>query len=94
MKHISKEEFFNQLNSCEYGRQYLELVNNLENHLEKKDKGEVHHIHPKKMGGDLKSPENLVKLTTFNHCLAHVLLAKTAMHLHSNWIGEALMPII
>ena len=94
MKHISKEEFFKQLNSCEYGRQYLELVNNPENHLGKMDKGEVHHIHPKKMGGDLKAPENLVKLTTFNHCLAHVLLAKTAMQLHSNWIGEALMPIV
>lgn len=93
MKHISKKEFFNQLNSCEYGRQYLELVTNPENHLGKKDKGEVHHIHPRKLGGDLKAPENLVKLSVFNHCLAHVLLAKAFIELNITGKHEALLMI-
>lgn len=73
-----KEEFFEKLKLSQEGRQYLDIIAVAQsrklplNH----EKGfERHHIHPRGLGGSLDL-ENIVKLTVFEHVLAHVCLAK------------------
>ena len=79
MKYITSEEFYSALESNEYGRQYLELIEKVqsENRSPKKsgDGYERHHIHPRALSGS-NEQSNLVKLTVFEHCLCHVLLLK------------------
>ena len=89
-KYITNEEFFNQLNSCEYGRQYIELVTNPKNHLGKKEKGDNHHVYMKAICGE---NSNLVRLSYYNHCLAHLLLAKAGCELDALWSFKALLVI-
>jgi len=89
-KFISNEEFFIQLNSCEYGRQYIELVTNPKNHIGKKEKGDDHHMYMKSICGD---NNHLVRLSYYNHCLAHLLLAKAGCELDAWWSGKALLVI-
>ena len=90
MKHISKEEFFNQLNSCEYGRQYLELVTNPTNKLSEDAEGEDHHLYMKKICGENKE---LYRLSYYNHIKAHILLAKAGLEGHFSWTGKALRAV-
>lgn len=76
---MTSEEFYSALRSNEYGQQYLSLIEKvqLENRGTRKEKGyELHHMHPRKLGGDLKDLENLIKLTTFEHCKCHAFLAQ------------------
>ncbi len=78
MQNLNIENFYEKLNNCEEGRQYICLVENAqkENRGIKKEKGfEIHHIHPRKLGGD-DSEANKVKLTNYEHSLAHLLIAK------------------
>ena len=89
-KYITNEEFFNQLNSCEYGRQYIELVTNHKNHLGKKEEGEDHHMYMKAICG---KNSHLVRLSYYNHCLAHLLLAKAGFKLDAWWSHKALCVI-
>jgi hypothetical protein len=37
---------------------------------------EFHHIHPRKLGGAVRDKNNIVRLSLFEHCQAHILLAK------------------
>lgn len=79
MKIISKEEFYETLKTNNYGIQYLDLIQKvlLENRgLQRQVGYEKHHIHPISLGGEVKSESNQVKLTIYEHCQAHALLAK------------------
>lgn len=71
-----EETFHKQLNESDFGTQYLQLIGSAKNRGLKPEKGyEIHHIHPRALeGSDDKS--NLVKLTVFEHCIAHYYLAK------------------
>lgn len=71
-------EFIEKLKGTSAGQKYIALIQ------EEKSKGrslnwergfERHHIQPKALGGE-DSEDNLVKLSVFNHILAHVYLAK------------------
>lgn len=78
MRKIPKEEFLKKLQSNREGLSYLELVEELKATEGgcKKEGFEVHHIHPRSLGGDVKAEENLLKVSVFNHCLLHYFLAK------------------
>lgn len=79
MKQLSTNEFKDSLLSSIYGKEYFSIIENAiqENRGLKKEKGyELHHIQPKALGGNIKSKENLIKLTTFEHCVVHLLLCK------------------
>lgn len=73
---MTKIEFEQKLQeSCE-GRKYLDLIaSNIRRNLVREKGYELHHIHPRGLGGE-NNQENLVKLTIFEHCLAHTYLAK------------------
>lgn len=86
MKYISKEEFFNQLNSCEYGRQYIELVTNPKNHIGKKEEGEDHHMYMKAICGE---NSHLIRLSYFNHIKAHIILAEAGIQGNFWWQHKA-----
>lgn len=78
MKSISKEEFYTTLRSTKYGQQYLELIQTVQEEnrgLSRQIGYEKHHIHPRALGGEIKAVENQIKLTTYEHCQAHALLA-------------------
>lgn len=76
MKNISVREFYDSLNQSSDGRAYLELINKNKGQSLKAKKGhEIHHIHPKSLGGTDEG-NNLVRLTMYDHCLAHLWLAK------------------
>lgn len=69
--------FYTKLQTTDEGREYLNLVNRVKSERKVKVRGdgnEYHHVHPKGLGG-LQSGETIL-LTPFEHCLAHVLLAK------------------
>lgn len=69
-------EFYTLLKSSERGKEYLDLIERSKNRNLQKEKGyEIHHIQPRGLGGT-NAEDNLVKLSVFEHCLAHVLLAK------------------
>lgn len=80
MKKMSFEKFYNKLQESKEGREYCEMVQKIqsENRLPRKwkDGFEVHHIHPRALGGDLKASNNLIKVSCFEHCRLHVLLAR------------------
>ena len=87
MKSISLEEFNSTLQATVYGQQYLELIQSVreQNRGKRRKKGfDLHHVHPKALGG--KEGE-LILLTPYEHCLAHILIVK-AMPCY-----ETLMPI-
>jgi len=76
---MGTEEFYSTLESNEYGRKYLDLIRKVQSEcrgLGIEEGYERHHIHPKSMGGVKSLEKNGVKLTTFEHCQAHVFLAK------------------
>lgn len=86
MKTVSKEALYAALQQSIPGRQYLSLVSS-NTPVKEGQRFEIHHKHPRALGGD-NSESNLVRLTTFQHCLAHLLLAKSYPCL------ETLNPII
>ena len=73
---MTQLEFFDLLDNSESGKEYLRLVNQAASRENLDCKIEKHHIHPKGLGGSVIAPSNLVNLTVYEHCLAHVLLAK------------------
>lgn len=79
MKSLGVQEFTKELQKSEYGKSYLNLVERVRSEERgiKKEKGfEIHHIQPRGLGGVVKSSENLIKFTVFEHCVAHTLLAR------------------
>lgn len=58
---------------------YLELIHRVQSlgrGLTREKDFEIHHIHTRGLAGDVREETNLVKLTLFEHCLAHLLLFK------------------
>lgn len=91
MRALSFCEFEEQLLQSEEGTQYLQTVDTYrkeERGLLKESGFEIHHIHPRGLGGDSKSGSNLIKVTIFEHCVLHVLLARAIPCL------ETLSPVI
>lgn len=73
---MTQSEFFELLDSSEPGREYLRIVNATRNRKIQGKPVEHHHVHPKGLGGNRVSLNNIVNLTTYEHCLVHVLLAR------------------
>lgn len=77
MKRLSNQELVKCLNQTDKGREYLTKITEYKNRnlSLKKEKGfEIHHIHPRKLGG-LSDKSNLLKVSVFEHCCLHALLA-------------------
>lgn len=71
-----RQDFYDQLNVSEVGREYLTLVSECKDRALIPEKGyEIHHIQPTSLGG-LNTEDNKVKFTIFEHCKAHALLAQ------------------
>ena len=67
--------FVEQLRATKEGRMYLDIVSSCKDRNLRKERGfEFHHIQPKALGGS-NDKENLVKVSTFDHCRLHALLA-------------------
>lgn len=89
MRPLTEQTFLELLNNVA-GQKYLELIQKVrsENRGIKKEPGfEIHHVHPRGLGGDKDAKENLIKLTTLEHCLCHGYLAQSIP------CGETLAPI-
>lgn len=86
MKIISKEDLSAILQQSVFGQQYLALISSAPT-LREGQRFEIHHKHPRALGGNNET-DNLIKLSTYDHCVAHVLLAKAYPCL------ETLNPII
>lgn len=70
------QDFYDQLEVSVPGQEYLSLVSLRRSQALVPEKGfEIHHIQPTSLGG-LNVSENKVKLSVFEHCKAHALLAK------------------
>lgn len=75
---ISEEDFYSILGQTQEGREYLDYVCDPAKRSRSivREKGyELHHICPRAFLGS-NSQNNLVKLTVYEHCEAHLLLAK------------------
>ena len=73
---MRESEFLSILSNTEEGKKYIELISICrERQLGKQPGYEIHHIHPKGLGGK-DIPDNTAKLSIYEHCLAHLLLAK------------------
>lgn len=70
---MNVEIFYRQLDSSSWGKKYLTLIR--EKVPEEATLTEVHHIQPRALGGS-NSKTNLVRLTVYQHILAHIYLAK------------------
>lgn len=68
-------EFEEKVQNSEYVK-LVRKVQSLGRGLIREKGFEIHHIHPRGLGGDVRAESNLVKLTLFEHCLAHLLLFK------------------
>lgn len=78
MNILTREKFLTKLRETIEGQRYLEFVLNSERRSRSvtRERGyELHHIQPRALGGT-NELENLIKLTTYEHCEAHLLLAK------------------
>ena len=64
------EQFYATLQETVHGQEYLTLIKQAR---ARKDlvPGEDHHIHPRSLGGALRAPSNIVRLTYYEHILAH-----------------------
>ena len=80
MLKLTEEEFYKQLQESKEGLEYLEIINSGKkgvHYLKDREPGfELHHIHPKSLGGSQSLKQNGVKLSVYDHCRAHALLAK------------------
>lgn len=71
-----EQDFYDQLNVSEAGRDYIALVESCKSRALIPEPGyEIHHRFPTSLGG-LNVNANKVKFTVFEHCKAHALLAK------------------
>lgn len=77
MKKLSRETFFGQLLETEYGKQYLDIVSECKRTrvLVPGLGYEMHHIQPKALGGSNRDT-NIVKLSIYEHCKCHALIAR------------------
>ena len=76
MRNIAVESFYEKLNETDNGKSYLSLIQNARSKNKNiVERFEIHHIFPISLGGS-DSPENKIKLTVYEHCLAHLYLAK------------------
>ena len=74
---MTSREFYEILDGSEFGREYLKLIDKaVSRKYAPFGRVEKHHIHPKALGGSRKSETNIVTLSVFEHCLAHVFLAR------------------
>lgn len=74
---MNSQVFCESLRKTDEGKKYLSLIEQAQSckrGLEKERGYEVHHIHTKALGGSNEA-DNLVKLTIFEHILAHYYLA-------------------
>lgn len=70
------EDFYSQLEASPPGQEYLEEIQKAKSRALVPEQGyEIHHIHPTSLGG-ANTNNNKVKLTIFEHCKVHALLAK------------------
>lgn len=77
---MNRDEFFEILQKTGEGQAYLSLIEqNRGRSLVKESGYEIHHILPVAMGGN-SSADNLVKLTTYEHLLAHYYLVQSNCH--------------
>lgn len=79
MKTVNREKFIEILEGSTAGIQYLDLIEQVQyvNRGLSAEKGfELHHIHPRALGGEVKDEENIIKLTVLEHCISHALLAQ------------------
>lgn len=73
---MTEQEFYRILEDTREGREYLDLVSSCTSRSLVSEPGfEIHHIFITSLGGK-NVQENKVKLTVFEHCRAHALLAK------------------
>lgn len=75
---MTEKNFFDALHCSQEGQQYLKLIALAQSRnlpLDWERGFERHHIHPRGLGGSLEL-SNVIKLSTFEHVLAHVYLAK------------------
>jgi len=78
MRNITVEKFYGDLVKTENGKDYLNLIQKARERKDRTFSGsvfEIHHVFPVSLGGS-DFPDNKVKLTVYEHCLAHLLLAK------------------
>lgn len=74
---MDSQIFCESLRQTDEGKKYLSLIEQAQSckrSLEKEKGYEIHHIHTKALGGSNES-SNLVKLSVFEHILAHYYLA-------------------
>lgn len=71
---MDSSNFFEKLENSFYGKEYLRIVLEGKKDLKCEKGFERHHIVPRSLGGT-NEKQNLVKLTTFQHVLAHYYLA-------------------
>lgn len=89
MKILTYADFVAELQKTLSGQEYLAMMESIRVECRsphvKQDGCDMHHVHPKALGG-LKDSETL-KLSAFEHCKAHALLAKAIP------CKETLMPV-
>ena len=79
MRIMTLEEFRSTLLESEYGKQYLDLIDKVRSEHRTGKVGpdgemyERHHVHPRAFGG---SKGELLRLTCYEHCVVHTLLAR------------------
>lgn len=71
---MDSSNFFEKLKNSTYGEEYLRIISEGRKDLKYEKGFERHHILPRSLGGT-NEKQNLVKLTTFQHVLAHYYLA-------------------
>lgn len=74
---LTPQEFNSLVSTSEYGAKYLQLIfsSKIDEEIQQKKHGcEIHHIIPRCYGGG-NEQDNLIKLTTYGHILAHYYLA-------------------
>lgn len=76
MRILDPEIFYGTLSKKKPGKEYLQLIEKArKQEIGPTEKVEIHHIQPVSLGGpDIGT--NKVPLTIFQHCLAHLLIAK------------------
>lgn len=71
-----EQDFYDQLKVSDKGQEYLDIISKSKDQALIPEPGyEIHHIFPTSLGG-LNINSNKVKLTIFDHCRVHALLAQ------------------
>lgn len=72
---MTLQEFSSLIQNSEYAN-LIEKVQSQGRGIVRESGYEIHHIHPRGLEGEVRESSNLIKLTLFEHCLAHLLLFK------------------